>query len=306
MNRSVRSTVSLGLAVVVGALLLFAAPAFAEFEGIKTSTGTGEMYETILEAGGGTVTCQAYEESTSAAKWAIKNGKTEAEKGSNLLINIEKWGKCEAKSKELKGVPATLSECGLELVQTGTQNKVPVNIVKKCTVKAGTCEIGIAAGNELTKAFMADAEVENKNLLVEPEISNVVTTTSGVCAGVTGSKEGKLSGVAELKLVHLVLPVFEITVTRQRYDANNRIGTLTIKNRTNAQQTVNRILELEDPLGEWLKPTLAERNACLGNYVATTGACVLNIELAVGGAGSLREIVTAAGGTIVGHEMTGV
>lgn len=302
MVRSMKATTSLGLTIIVGALLLYAAPAFAEFEGSK-SGGSGEVTDATLEAGGGTVTCQAFEEGSSKAKWVIKNGTTEAEKGADLLVKVEKWGKCTAESSGIKS-EANFSECEMELVQTSTSGKVLVNLPKSCTIKASLCEIFIEPGKELKMALAADSGSENKNLLDLPEVSGVTTVTKGLCPGIKSGKEGKLLGMAEMKLVHYAMPVFEVAVLRQLYNGLNTTGVLKILNTTNAQQTVAEVSEIERPTGRWLKPTFLERTGCARAYAAMT-ECSMNIEFANAGAGGLAEIAEITGGALVGHSMGG-
>ncbi len=66
----------IGLTAIIGAMLSSAAPAFAEFESQSGATqGKAELVGTVLEAGGGTVTCKAPTEESSKAKWTIKNEK---------------------------------------------------------------------------------------------------------------------------------------------------------------------------------------------------------------------------------------
>jgi hypothetical protein len=139
-------------------------------------------------------------------------------------------------------------------------------------------------------------------LLSGPEVSNITTVVGGICPGVKSSKEGKLFGVAEMKLAHVALPAFEVSVSRQRYAPLMTTGTLKIKNRTGAQQVVQTIREREIPAGNWLKPTRAEREACLGKYAAGE-SCSMAIEFSNLQAGWLEELVYAESGSVVGHVM---
>ena len=82
-----KTRLAVGLITLICTLLLSAAPAFAEFESTlkTTATGKGELVETALEAGGATVTCQAFSEGSGTVNWTIVNaGKKETQPAPNF------------------------------------------------------------------------------------------------------------------------------------------------------------------------------------------------------------------------------
>lgn len=286
MIRLIKSRIFIGLTLIGVVMLISAAPAFAEFEG-KASTGKGELFQTTLEAGGGTVECTAFEESASKATWTIKNGKTAAEKGPDLFIKIEKLGKCKAKSAGLKEIEVTVGECEVELVQSGEGQEVPANIVKACTIKALLCEITVGAKTELKKVYIADSN-EDKDLAVEPEVSGVSTIAKG-CLEVKSSTEGKLKGVSEMFLVLIKLPDFELIPSQEIYTPTTRAGMIKIKNRLAMAGIKPTLIPIAGNRTLWPSPLAAEVTACetmAYTAVNTAGSeCTLNVTNT--GAGTL-------------------
>jgi len=208
----------IGTAVVI-CLTLFgsAAPAFAEFESkVKESDkGTGEIFETAVEAGGAKVTCQALEAGASNVGWTVvKSGKPSA-KGPVLQINISKWGECEA-AKPIEG-PAKITACELEIEQPGEQTKLSGKIVKTCTIETtGGCTIKMEPKNNsgLKAVYVGTPPGSKEDTAFGPEISNLVTEVSKVsksCTGIEAAKAAKLTGLGELYSVQNPAPVLMFT-----------------------------------------------------------------------------------------------
>jgi hypothetical protein len=226
---------TMGLAVAICVFGVITTPAFAEFQSYKDETrGSGEIVELNLESGGGTVSCQAYSESKSAAGWTIENEGKPATKGPDLAISVEKWGECNAKSGELKEVKAEVKGCEVEAKDPGEETRATGKLLTTCTVKAGTCEI-IAEpkeNKELTGTYVYSSGEKEENLILRPSISGVTTTTKGTCPGIKPSKEGKMFGVTQLLQISPVIRVeYTISVNKYYYTPSNNTGTATITRR---------------------------------------------------------------------------
>jgi len=222
------------LLLSVGAMLAIAIPAHGEFESTKKeTTGKGIEAELQLSAGGATVLCQNLESTTKNTTWAIKSeGGTATIKGPTLSANAENWGECTLESSELKATTAKVSECGVEVKQPKAEEEVPGVLTKSCTVTASSCEIKAEANeNKSVKVIDLASMGENTGLAVDPAIQNLATATNGKCAGVSATKEGKLSGFLELEeLTSSLVPEFTITSTRTRFNAAAQVATVTIHN----------------------------------------------------------------------------
>jgi|GEM_PF-5639173 len=192
----------------MAALLGSAAPAYAEFESqVKgADKGTGELFETTLEAGGATMTCTAEEPGNSKTTWTVKGTEKEQVKGPNLGIVITKLGTCTVKASGLKEEVATVSECEAEIKQTKVQGKeqgkIPGKIVKLCTIKAASCEIKLEpkTNSALNVFEVSDSGDANENTLIIQAVTNIVTEVVGAkceSLGIKASKEGRLLGVGE-------------------------------------------------------------------------------------------------------------
>jgi hypothetical protein len=281
MIRSFKSQISIGLMLIGMVMLFSAAPAYAEFEG-KESKGEGGMWTTTLEAGGGTLECLASEVSTGKAEWTVKKGTTAATKGPDIFINVKKWGKCHVKSAEIKEVEATVGECELEVVQSGTGQEVPVNIVKACVIKALLCEVKVEPKTELNKALVADAEGV-KDLFVLVGAKGISTTAKG-CLGVKNSTEGKLESGEEMLLEHLVTsPPFQLTATRRVFTPTTAMntGTVEVENTLATVVTLVTITTLSNSV-IWPRPNATDLTTCRTHSytaVGTVGAkCAIFIE----------------------------
>jgi hypothetical protein len=215
----------LGLAGIIAALAVSAAPAFAEFEAkgqwkqaVKV-TVSGQF----IDAGNAKVKCPANEIEATASvqsKGVIneheKGGKqVQTKKGPHLNINVLKWGaNCEATIGATVIKPVTVSPCELQAQQKIGQTTALGGVVKPCVIKAGPCELTALEGKETTpeknegkNVGLSEIKLENKgsNLFtiintkgVEVEVKKTTelctltkgTNTTGELLGVEGIAEG--------------------------------------------------------------------------------------------------------------------
>jgi hypothetical protein len=273
------------IAVLAGALFVAATPAYAEFESPSgKTTGAGENVELNLEAGGGTITCQAFFEGASAAGWTIESEGKAATKGTELLLDIKKWGECKAKSSEIKELEATLSECELKIKAPGEETVASGEVVKTCIAKILFCEIKVEAGSEkntgLKEIPVADSGEENENLIVQPAITNIKTIASG-CPGVKSSSEGKLKGIAEIKGARSKpTPDLRMSLTRVYFNINNvneRNGMVTVSNKGLMQKPTTWSI-FESPPGTFESATIGE-TACKTKLYAQFEKCSFATEV---------------------------
>ena len=197
-----------GIAALLIAMLAMAGTAHAEFTALNKSTkGKGELLEFVLKAGGATVQCSALAAGASEVSWTVKNSKEEAGKGAHLILKTAKWGKCTAEASKLKATEATLSGCEEELTQTGEEVAVVAKLLTACTIKAAACTITLATSEneKLTSVSTYPSGDKDVNTILEPEIKNAATKTSGECEalGIKASSEGSIAGVAEMKEVEV-------------------------------------------------------------------------------------------------------
>lgn len=230
------------LATASSALFLLIAPiASAEFIA-NSSKGNGEVVEMTVEAGGGTVVCDALTESASKATWTIKTeGGAASDKGPRLGYAVSNWGKCDVSSGSLKEVEATMGACEQEVKSPGEQLKVTGTVLSACTVKvAGGCEITVASeGNKaLKEVLLESAGAESENMIMQYALTGVTTKASG-CLGVESSSTGKVSGSVELLSVQPtpLRPTMTLGGT-QVYTAGAPNGTITITNTGPTQQVL--------------------------------------------------------------------
>lgn len=242
-------TLLAGLAVAVGAFLVAAVPAYAEFtSGTKgLAQGTGEVVQLQIEVGGGTITCFGLE-SASKLKWTIENESgSMVEKGPRLIYKIEKWGECTASGKEVKEAPTTIGECELEAKDSGEQTKGEVSVLSTCTatISEPKCEVKIPSGSN--KSFkeitLGSAGAASENLVLPPTLTGVTTEVSSGCSavGIKASKVGKVSAFVEA--FHVKPPRSPtMTLTGQRlYNMASPNGMLTVANTRMAAQTAMQI-----------------------------------------------------------------
>ncbi len=226
---------TMGLAVAICAFGIITTPAFAAFQSYKDGTrGSGEIVELTLEAGGGTVSCQASTESQGTAGWTIENEGKPVTKGPDIAISPEKFGECDAKSGELKEVKAEVKGCEVETKDPGEETRATGKLLTNCIVKVGPCEIIAPASEnkELTGTYVYSSGEKEENLILQPSISGVTTTTKGTCPGIKSSKEGKMSGVTQLLQISPVARVeYTISVNKYFYTPSNNTGTATITRR---------------------------------------------------------------------------
>jgi hypothetical protein len=199
-----RTKTLLGLTLLLGALLISAAPAFAEFESKNGSSnqGKGEIYEATLEGGGARVSCQA-EEGVSKAEWTVENSEGKAQKkGPDLQVNVAGWGECQTKASGLKAVATKISACEMAVKQATEETTVPLKIVKACTITVSSCEIKI--GSQEPKGTELETTGSNaENTRLTAAVSGMVWEVSSGCAalGVAASKAVSFTGSAGLSSV---------------------------------------------------------------------------------------------------------
>jgi hypothetical protein len=193
MIRAKMLTVLVGM---IATLAVSAAPAFAEFESTTgKATGAGKSGPVVLEGGGATLECSSAEGTGTVLS---KQG-AEALKGPILALNTTTWIGCKAKSKEIKEVTPKVKACNLHLVQAAGVSQAKGSVASECTVETKvlffTCVIHVTA-EKVAPVVNFNLETNNlenvgANLVIKAADSGVTTTTTGVCPGITGSKEGK-------------------------------------------------------------------------------------------------------------------
>jgi hypothetical protein len=201
----------LGLIAVMSALAVSAAPASAEFGSlIKLAHGQAKALSAIVIADGGTaIECPA---GGSEIEWKIQEkgeiGKQkEAVEGPHLSLGI-KWPSkgCVLKSETLKEkVAVTISECALQLVQTGTETSSLGAVEKACIAKSSPCEITIPAANEKSSENFAlknnTLQDKGPDLEVNAADTGVTLSVKGALCPIKSNKEAKISGAIEAEQV---------------------------------------------------------------------------------------------------------
>ena len=192
---------------IVAVLAFSAAPAWAEFQSNSTSS-KGAMKGTgiILEGGGATLGCISFE-----GEWTILSGGVPATKGSTLSLNIKKWNGCAAKGAEIKEAATTIKECTIRLTQPAGEVHAKGSVPAECTASAKvigilTCTLHLPSESGATNKELVKNQLENNgnDLLITMEDTDVTTTVSGFCPGVSGTTEAKIkahitaSGVKEI------------------------------------------------------------------------------------------------------------
>lgn len=199
----------IAFAMMLGALLVSAAPAFAEFESKNggSNQGKGEVYETVFEDGGATVTCDALEEGVSKAGWTVENKEGKAQKkGPDLLVKVTNWGKCQAKASGLKEIEAKVGECGIEIKQPEEQIKSPGAIATECIIHISTCEIKVGPKNNQSLKEFETAQVENteEHTSLGLAISNLAVEVNEACVtdGIQKSSTVQVRGAGAVRWVY--------------------------------------------------------------------------------------------------------
>jgi hypothetical protein len=203
------------LACMVGALLVCAPAALAEFKSVgKGSEGKTSSSALNVEAGGATIQCAPEEETKGDGTWVIENKeKTHVEKGPDLIVKSKTWGECKAKAGgiETKEGAVTGSECELGAEEPKEESRGLADVVSNCTFKIevkkeSICEIKVEAGEnkELNEVGMGHSGENNENLILSFELGGVKTKTSGTActtAKITSTTSGKLDDGVEGKNV---------------------------------------------------------------------------------------------------------
>jgi hypothetical protein len=170
-------------------MLVFSAPAFAEFESNSSFTsGLADTGAFVLEGGGGTLECTGTE-----GVWTIFSGGFEATKGSQLRLGIVKWINCHAKSSLVKNVAAIPSTCTLELHQVAGEATAKASITTNCTFEfkvLSTCVITMPAG----QSGLTENSLDNisEHTLVISNLGGITLKPGAACLGIKETKEGKL------------------------------------------------------------------------------------------------------------------
>jgi hypothetical protein len=191
---------------VIGALLVFAAPASAEFSALARSS-EGEVTDVyqVFEGGGGKFTC---ENTSNPARWLIENGTEHTEKGPDFVLKLKGWGECIAETTGVK-VSATGSECEQRFVEPREEASITETIVSTCTLKAEilglTCEVKIepTSNNELKEVTVYNSGEKSEDMTLSYNVSRVTTTVNRACetGGIKSTREGKIEGSSEAKQV---------------------------------------------------------------------------------------------------------
>jgi hypothetical protein len=195
----------IGIIVLAASQFVVAAPAFAEFESKNggSSQGKGEVFEVAFEASGAKVLCQAFEPSNlGKVEWTVEKEGKPSTKGPDLQIKVNSWGACEA-AKPING-SVKISKCEFEIEQPGEQEGLSGKVVKGCTIEAKEgCVIKLEAKNNTQlKAFEVGEEGNAaENTVIGPEVGNLTTEVKS-CTGIEATKQGKMTGLGELYLVH--------------------------------------------------------------------------------------------------------
>ncbi len=259
------------LAIVIVASSVVAATALGEFESAnKASTGSGRSIALGLLAGGAEVLCDQSSE-TAKSSWTIEQSGKATTKASSLLARIENPGECTAESSELTSTTAKLSSCELEVKQPHTEVEVSGRLVNTCTITASACEIILEAkANESIRYTAAAPSGSENELLLVPEIGNIVTTTKGTCPGIKGAKEGKLTGVVELDSVKTAWNQWQLTATVRFFKPGVTTGEITVTNGANNSRRIKRWEREMEPAGAW---SATEEKKCETMLYAKNATC---------------------------------
>lgn len=183
---------------MVAVLAISAAPALAEFQsGSAETKGAAKSGELVLEGGGGTLSCTSTE-----GEWTILSGGKAATKGNTLSLAIKKYTGCKVKSKEIKEVTPTVSECTLHLTQAAGETKAKGSVASPgCSVVVKvlffTCTLSVPAESGTTNKEILTNTLGNSgsNLLITAEDTGITTEPKGTCLGITKTTEGKQKAV---------------------------------------------------------------------------------------------------------------
>jgi hypothetical protein len=281
--------VSTLLIAMVVILPLFTASAPAEFES-SSKTGSGEVFVTVLTAGGTTITCEDTEASPGAVSWTNVKGT----KGPELVVDIEQWGHCTAKTGSTEG-SAVVKGCDFEFQQTGTETTIPGSVASSCIIEAFGCTITVAPGpnKELKEVLLGDNGANNENLWLESLFSGITTSVGPACGckGIEATKAATLDTTLILQGVQAQpKPKFSVEAVSEKVKNNffktaGEKGTITIKNITPTKEPLtifSWFLNERPPTS--FEPNQAEEKTCKAwKYeVATSLECKFAIKLSPG------------------------
>jgi hypothetical protein len=289
-----------GFAVMIGALLLVATPAFAEFEStLKVTKGKGELIEIALEAGGAVVTCQAFTEGAGTASWTIRTAQgKEATNGTKLLVKPEVVSECLVKSSKIKQAKAAGPACEFELIQAHQERRIPLSILGLCqfVIHAGpsiaSCNITLGASNRFRNSVSVTS-----NAILQPSLTNVITNANSTNCNednIASSEEGELTGVWEMKGVQ-VQPLAELVAAGTRLFYNEKLskGSVTITNK-GVEQSPRSWLAAETPAAAF-EPVATEEVSCKKKLYGSNEACLFGTLFLKAG-WQVFEIQSANGG----------
>lgn len=194
------------IGIVIGGLLAFASPAYAEFLSFNSkSSGTASDGAFTLTGGGATITCSAL--SSTAPLWSIENTKGElATTGPDFLASFPKLTEC---ATEVAGteIPVTTTECEFAVKQTKEEEKIDGALIKTCALKGevskAPCEITLEASTnkELKEMTVNYSGLESKNMILGFHVKNLTTLVHGAgceSAGIKATKEAAFEGSVEV------------------------------------------------------------------------------------------------------------
>lgn len=300
----IKARMALGLVMALGALLVSAAPALAEFESLNTAgQGKGNVVEVKLTGGGGTVECTNTEEATGRIGWTVKSEGKEAKKGSALQVKVEGLSSCLAKSETIKEAPATLGQCEMETKQPKSETETLDTFIKECVVKVKvlevTCEIKITTANkELSKVNLYDSGKENEELIVGPDVKGITDEVNKACetAGVKGGGGNVMQAYASLGGVRSTARgEMVIGASPRLFGTINTPATVTVIN-TGSTQKPSVWLRNISPPGSFTQNRTQEENCEFKLVYTMNEACNFGVEYkGVGGHLDGWEIYGVAG-----------
>jgi hypothetical protein len=277
-----RSRIIITLAVAAAIVFASASIATAEFSS-SSSTGEGQSIEFELEAGGVTVLCGEGAVGETTVLWKIEKGEEAATKGANLVLDMEKLGRCTATTKTEEG-EATATSCETVAVQPKEELKIKASIHVLCKFTFRSCEIkfGPAENNEREEVTLADSGEKAENLMLNFLLRRITTTVSSRCEslGITATKEGTITAETESYKLAAQQPApaqFSVGTTQRYFGAPRERATIGITNLTRTDGLTATITTREDPVRNAPAFTLTGLARCqrayeggeLCNFVAT-------------------------------------
>lgn len=188
-----------GLAALVMAMLVVAAPASAEFES-KSANGQGPVIKfpekTLFTSNVSSppVECKSLTGEPKAeyhvqVKTQKQQGKffyqESAKKGPHLQLKVEKWGTCKAGTFSPVSV-----KCNLQVEQIQATKGVGSVYPPGCVVTAGTCVIEVWASSANRELPEVKLENSGENLKLESKVEGISSVANASCTslGITGGQ----------------------------------------------------------------------------------------------------------------------